>query len=77
MKKSRMLKPNYIFCCSQLTFVADIRNAKKQIFERRTNLLDRTTVNKELSIETEMFARMQCILCFLGTNLYDYKNLTL
>ena len=42
---SRELGLNYISPCSQLTFEADIRNAKERILERRkNNLIDRTTV---------------------------------
>ena len=45
---SRELKPNYISPCSQLTYEADIRNAKERILERRkTNVINRTTVNTE------------------------------
>ena len=37
---SRELGPNYISPCSQLTFEADIRNAKERIFERHKNQRD-------------------------------------
>ena len=61
---SRELGPNYISPCSQLTFEADIRIAKKRILERRkTILIDRTTVKTEPSIKTELYARMQGIFC--------------
>ena len=61
---SRELRPNYISPCSQLTFEADIRNAKERILERRkTNLIDRTNVKTEPSIKTELSARMQGIFC--------------
>ena len=61
---SRELGLNYISPCSQLTFVADIRNAKDQILERRkNNLIDRTNVKTEPSIKTELSARMQGIFC--------------
>ena len=38
------LGPNYISPCSQLTFEADIRNAKERILERRKTVINRTTV---------------------------------
>ena len=61
---SRELGTNYISHCSQLTFAADIRNAKMWILERRkNNLIDRTTVKTEPSIKTELSARMQGIFC--------------
>ena len=61
---SRELGHNYISPCSQLTFEADIRNAKERILERRkTNVIDRTTVKTEPSIKTELSARMQEIFC--------------
>ena len=61
---SRELVPNYISPCSELTFEADIRNAKVRILERRkNNVIDRTTVKTELSIKTELSARMQGIFC--------------
>ena len=61
------LGPNYISPCSQLTFEADIRNAKVRILERRkNNLIDRTTVKAEPFIRTEISSRMQ------GTYLYDF-----
>ena len=61
---SRELGPNYISPCSQLTFEADIRNAKKQILQRRrNNLIDRTTVKTKPSIKTERSERMQGIFC--------------
>ena len=56
--------PNYISPCSQLTYEADIRNAKERILERRkNNLIDRTTVKTEPSIKTKRSARMQTIFC--------------
>ena len=62
---SRELGPKYISLCSQLTFEADIRNAKERILERRkNNPIDRTTVMTELSIKTELSARMQELFCF-------------
>ena len=61
---SRELGPNYISPCSQLTFEADIRNAKERILERRkTNLIDRSNVKTEASIKTELSERMQGIFC--------------
>ena len=49
---SRELGPNYISPCSQLTFEADIRNAKERILERRkNNVIDRTTLKTEPSIK--------------------------
>ena len=61
-KVSRELGPNYILYCSQLIFEADIRNAKERILERRkNNMIDWTTVTTELSIKTELSARMQGI----------------
>ena len=63
-KVSRELGANYISPCSQLTFIADIRNAKDRILERRTNnLIDRTTVKTKPSIKTELCSRMQGIFC--------------
>ena len=42
---SRELGFNYVSPCFQLTFEANIRNAKERILERRkNNLIDRTTV---------------------------------
>ena len=62
---SRKLGPNYISPCSQLTFEADIRNAKERILERLTNnIIDRTTV------KTKLFARMQKNILLL-MNIYD------
>ena len=70
---SRELGPNYTSPCFQLTFEADIRNAKEQIVERLTNnVLDRTTVKTEPSITTELSSRMQGIFCCLRTYLYDF-----
>ena len=61
---SRETGPNYISPCSQLTFEADIRNAKERILERQKNtLIDRTTVKTEPSIKTDLSARMQGIFC--------------
>ena len=61
---SRELGPNYISPFSQLTFEADIRNAKERILERRKNtLIDRTTVKTEPSIKRELSARMPGIFC--------------
>ena len=70
---SRELGPNYISPCSQLTFEADIRNAKTRIFEsRKNNVIDRTTVKTKPFIKTELSARMQEIFCCYGTYLYDF-----
>ena len=50
---SREPGPNFISPCSQLTFKADIRNAKERILERRkNNMIDRTTVKTVPSIKT-------------------------
>ena len=70
---SRELGPNYISPCSQITFEADIRNAKERILKRRkTNVIDRTTVKTEPSLKTELCARMQGIFCYYETYLYDF-----
>ena len=77
LEVSRELGPNYISFCSQLIFEAYIRNAKERILEhRRNNVIDKTTVKPAPSIKPELSARMQEILCFLNTYLYDFQNLT-
>ena len=61
---SRELGPNYISPCSQLTYKADIQNAKDRILERRkNNLIDRTTLKTEPSFKTKLSSRMQGIFC--------------
>ena len=70
---SREVGPNYISPCSQLTFEADIRNAKERILERRqNNVIDRTTVMTEPSIKTKLSTSMQVIFCCYGTYLYYF-----
>ena len=61
---SRELGPNYISPCSQLTFEANIRNAKVQTLDRfKNNVINRTTVKTEPTIKTELFACKQEIFC--------------
>ena len=56
---SRELGLYYISSWSQLTFKDDIWNAKERILQRRkTNLIYRTNVKTDLSIKTELSARM-------------------
>ena len=69
---SRELGPYYISPCSQLTFEADIRNAKKRNLERsKNNVIDRTTVKTEPFIKTELSSRKQGIFCYYKIYLYD------
>ena len=64
---SRVLGPNYITRCSQLTFEADIRNAIERILERRTNnVIDRKHVKTKIFIKTKLSARTQYMLLLMN-----------
>ena len=57
---SREFGHNYILPCSQSTFKADNRNAKKRIVKhRKNNVIDRSTVKTEPSFKTALYTRMQ------------------